>query len=177
MNNASVEEDFLEKYRPTEEELSDSQRIHRLLIQDNAKEDLDELRKTNIQNLALDRKTNYEMRFGLRSLDEPWMYMSSSYYGTGEGQTVCLMITQAHPRYDDFDRSGPTPDIPINSKEYRAVREFMDEFGTWHCHGLDFHTENDFFNEYGNYLPPIVNRLRGARCYGHFHTEVHYNFS
>jgi hypothetical protein len=138
---------------------------------------LEVVKHRNIENLALDRTTNYEMRFGVKGLNEHLMYMSSSYYGTGEGQTVCLMVTQALPTALDFNRDGPSPDIPINTKAYRAVREFMDTFGTWHCHGLDFHTQDDFYNEYGQYLPPIMDRLRKSRCYMNFHTEVHFNFS
>jgi len=155
--------------------LPEGERIERLIERDDALAQLEEVRHTNILNIAADRKTNYEMRFGIKGLDEPWMFMSSSYYGTGEGQTVCLMITQALPTAKDLSPEDPYG-VPGNDREYRAVREFMDEFGTWHCHGLDFHTEEDFLREWSQYLPPILSRI-GKKCFFHFYTQVHYNYS
>ena len=68
--------------------------------------------------------------------------------------------------------------VPVNSKQYRAVRAFHEQFGTWHLHGLRFLNKEDFFTECAYYIPPIVTgKLSNKNCFKDFYTRVHYNFS
>ena len=121
------------------------------------KEKLEVLKKKNFQDVADRCMKEYAETYGEMPEDESWMFLEAEYYGTGEGQTLCLQMTQANPRgdKDDFDRALPYPDNykPITSKQYRAVRGFHKLFGTWHLHGLRFHTREAFFTRYANQLP------------------------
>jgi len=139
------------------------------------KQELEALKKENFQKVADSCMEEYRQKYGEMSEDEYWMYMVADYGATGEGQTNCLMITQALPRGDDF---GPDDRYrPITTKEYRAVREFHKQFGTWMLHGIRFVSKQAFYTDYAYYIPPVMMKLSNAKCYKNFYTEVHFNFS
>ena len=139
------------------------------------KKELEDLKKENFQNLAKVCIEEYQEKYGERPEDEYLMFLESTFFGTGNGHTTSLLITSALPRGEDIDRENNYEEI--NSKEYRAVREFHSLFGTFTLYGLRFHSKEAFFEQYGQYIPPIVARLKDEQCYKHFYTEVHYNFS
>ena len=150
--------------------------------EDERKKLIDELevkKKENFQLVADACMKEYTETYGEMPEDESWMFLESQYYGTGEGQTTCLMMTQANPYGDDFDKTLPYPDNykPITSKQYRAVRGFHKLFGTWHLHGLRFHTREAFFKNYANMLPSALVKLKDQQCMLEYHSELHYNFS
>lgn len=134
-------------------------------------------KKENFQLVADAAMKEYEQKYqrDVFPVDESWVYMIAEYFGTGEGQTTCIMMTQATPYGDDF--SGENRYVPINSKQYRAVRKFHEEFGTWMLYGLKFLSKEDFFTECAYYIPPVMMKLSNKSCFKEFHTEVHYNFS
>src|SRR6056300_641696 len=66
----------------------------------------------------------YQEKYGEIPEDEYWRYMIADYSATGEGHTVCLMVTQAVPYGDDYPKDGPDKYKALNTQEYRAVREF-----------------------------------------------------
>ena len=141
------------------------------------REELEAKKKENFQLVADACMKEYEQKYNrdVFPVDEYWVYMVSEYFGTGEGQTVCVMMTQATPHGDDF--SGENKYVPVNSKQYRAVRAFHEQFGTWYLHGLRFLTKEDFFSEYSYYIPPAMMKLLNRSCFKDFYTRVHYNFS
>ena len=146
------------------------------------KEELEVLKKKNFQDVADACMEEYTKTYGEMPEDESWMFLEAEYYGTGEGQTLCLQMTQANPRggdNGDFDRTLPYPDDckPLNTKQYRAVRGFHKLFGTWHLHGLRFHTREAFFTRYANQLPSSLVKLKDQRCFLEYHSELHYNFA
>ena len=146
------------------------------------KEELEVLKKKNFQSVAIACMAEYTRMYGEMPEDELWMFLEAEYYGTGEGQTVCLQMTQANPwggDNGDFDRTLPYPDDykPINTKQYRAVRGFHKLFGTWHLHGLRFHTREAFFTRYANQLPASLVKLKDQQCMLEYHSELHYNFA
>ena len=146
------------------------------------KEELEVLKKKNFQDVADRCMKEYAETYGEMPEDESWMFLEAEYYGTGEGQTLCLQMTQANPRGGDdgdFDRTLPHPDNykPINTKQYRAVRGFHKLFGTWHLHGLRFHTREAFFTRYANQLPSSLVKLKDQQCFLEYHSELHYNFA
>ena len=146
------------------------------------KEELEVLKKKNFQDVADRCMKEYAETYGEIPEDESWMFLEAEYYGTGEGQTVCLQMTQANPwggDNGDFDRTLPHPDNykPINTKQYRAVRGFHKLFGTWHLHGLRFHTREAFFTRYANQLPATLIQLKDQQCFLEYHSELHYNFA
>ena len=140
-------------------------------------EELEAKKKENFQLVADACMVEYEQKYqrDVFPVDEHWVYMVSEYFGTGEGQTVCVMMTQANARGDDFSEDNRY--VPINSKQYRAVREFHKQFGTWYLHGLRFLSKEDFFSEYSYYIPPAMMKLLNKSCFKDFYTRVHYNFS
>jgi hypothetical protein len=98
------------------------------------KEELEVLKKKNFQDVADRCMKEYAETYGEMPEDESWMFLEAEYYGTGEGQTLCLQMTQANPwggDNGDFDRTLPYPDDykPINSKQYRAVEGFISCLG------------------------------------------------
>ena len=141
------------------------------------REELEAKKKENFQLVADACMKEYEQKYNrdVFPVDEYWVYMVSEYFGTGEGQTVCVMMTQATPHGDDF--SGENKYVPVNSKQYRAVRAFHEQFGTWYLHGLKFLSKEDFFIECAYYIPPVMMKLSNKSCFKDFYTRVHYNFS
>ena len=144
--------------------------------------ELEAKQKENFQLVADACMEEYTKTYGEMSEDDSWMFLEAEYYGTGEGQTLCLQMTQANPRggdNGDFDRTLPYPDDykPLNTKQYRAVRGFHKLFGTWYLHGLRFHTREAFFNRYANQLPSSLVKLKDQRCFLEYDSRLHYNFA
>ena len=139
--------------------------------------ELEAKKKENFQLVADACMKEYEEKYGrdVFPVDEYWVYMIGEYYGTGEGQTTCIMMTQATPYGDDY--SGENKYVPVKSKQYRAVRKFHEEFGTWYLYGLKFLSREDFYTECAYFIPPVMMKLSNAKCFKEFHTRVHYNFS
>ena len=139
--------------------------------------ELEKKKKENFELVAAACMKEYEKKYNRDTfpVDEYWVYMIGEYFGTGEGQTTCIMMTQATPYGDDF--SGENKYVPINSKQYRAVRKFHEKFGTWYLYGLKFLSKEDFFAECSYYIPPVMMKLSNKSCFKDFYTQVHYNFS
>ena len=146
------------------------------------KEELEVLKKKNFQSVAIACMAEYSRTYGEMPEDESWMFLEAEYYATGEGQTVCLQMTQANPwggDNGDFDETLPYPDNykTLTTQAYRAVRGFHKLFGTWHLHGLRFHTREAFFTRYANQLPASLVKLKDQQCFLEYHSELHYNFA
>jgi len=139
------------------------------------KAQLEALKKENFQKVAECCMEEYNQKYGDHKEDPYWIYMIADYFATGEGHTVSLMVTQALPHGDDYPSDGSYK--AVNTKAYRAVREFHKEFGTWQLYGLRFLSKEAFYSECAYYIPPVMMKLSNAKCYKNFHTEVHYNFS
>ena len=139
--------------------------------------ELEAKKKENFQMLADACMAEYEKKYNRDTfpVDEYWVYMIGEYFGTGEGQTTCIMMTQATPYGDDF--SGENKYVPINSKQYRAVRAFHEQFGTFMLYGLKFLSKEDFYTQYAYFIPPVMMKLSNKSCFKEFYTQVHYNFS
>ena len=140
-------------------------------------EELQAKKKENFQLVADACMKEYEEKYNrdVFPMSEYWVYMLAEYGATGEGNTVCLMMTQASPYGDDFAEGNFY--VPVNSKQYRAVREFHNQFVTWYLHSLRFLSKEDFFTECAYYIPPVMMKLSNKNCFKEFHTKVHYNFS
>ena len=166
---------FIDKYDNALKELAKSER-------EELKAELDAKKKKNFQSVAISCMAEYSRTYGEMPEDESWMFLEAEYYGTGEGQTVCLQMPQASPwggDSGDFDRTLPYPDDykPITTQAYRAVRGFHKLFGTWYLYGLRFHTREAFFTRYANQLPVSLVKLKDQQCMLEYHSELHYNFA
>ena len=142
-------------------------------------EQLEAKKKENFQLVAKRCMQEYEKDYNrdVFPVDEHWVYMVGEYFGTGEGQTTCIMMTQASPGHPEDFETSTNKYVACTTKEYRAVREFHEQFGTWMLYGLKFVTKEDFFGNYAYYIPPVMMKLSNQACYKTFYTRVHYNFS
>ena len=166
---------FIDEYDSALKELAKSER-------EELKAELEAKKKENFQLVADRCMKEYVETYGDMPKEDSWMFLEAEYYGTGEGQTLCLQMTQANPRggdNGDFDGTLLYPDNykPINTKAYRAVRGFHKLFGTWYLHGLRFHTREAFFDRYANQLPSSLVKLKDMQCFLEYHSELHYNFA
>jgi hypothetical protein len=173
MNPVQIAVCAIGKYSDALKELAETEKVE-------LRAELEAKKKENFQLVADACMKEYTKTYGEMPENDSWMFLEAEYYGTGEGQTICLQMTQANPRgdKDDFDRTLPYPDNykPITSKQYRAVRGFHKLFGTWHLHGLRFHTREAFFDRYANQLPATLVKLKDQQCFLEYHSELHYNF-
>ena len=158
------------KYSDALKELDETEKVE-------LRAELEAKKKENFQLVADACMKEYEQKYqrDVFPVDESWVYMVAEYGATGEGQTTCIFLTQATPYGDDF--SGENKYVPINSKQYRAVRAFHEQFGTFMLHGLRFLSKEDFLTECAYFIPPVMMKLSNAKCYKEFYTKVHYNFS
>ena len=142
-------------------------------------EELQAKKKENFQLVADACMKEYEQKYqrDVFPMSEYWVYMVSEYFGTGEGQTVCIMMTQANPGHPEDFETSTNRYVACTTKQYRAVRAFHEQFGTWYLNGLRFLSKEDFFSEYSYYIPPVMMKLSNKSCYKDFCTRVHYNFS
>ena len=160
----------INKYSDALKELAKSEK-------EELKQQLETLKKENFQNLSKVCMEEYTEKYGEPPKDEYWVYMVADYGATGEGETRCLMCTQAVPSKDEDFGDEPYDYTPKTTQEYRAVRKFHETFGTWMLYGLRFLSKEAFFSECAYYLPPVMMKLANAKCSKEFYTEVHFNFS
>ena len=138
------------------------------------KQELEALKKQNFQKVADCCMDEYKETYGkLPSEDEYFRYMICDEYSTGCGRTLSVLMYAALPEKDDCDENYN----PINSKEFRCVRQFHRHFGTYSLYGLQFVSREDFFGKYGHLLPPALIELKDKSCYLNYHSELHFNFS
>jgi hypothetical protein len=114
--------------------------------------------------------------------EELYQFVACDYYATGEGRTVCLLITRAYPHTDDYEGEYPNHTFK-NTAEFRAAREFAEHFGGWYAQGAENLTREEFLKRFGNHLPPytekILNPEPGEYGPGNFNLklQIHMNFS
>ena len=142
-------------------------------------EELQSKKKENFRLVAKACMQEYEKTYNHDTfpVDEHWVYMVGEYFGTGEGQTTCIMMTQANPGHPEDFETSTNKYVACTTQQYRAVRAFHEQFGTWYLHGLRFLSKEDFFGEYSYYIPPAMMKLLNRSCFKDFYTRVHYNFS
>lgn len=111
--------------------------------------------------------------------EELYQFLACDYYATGEGRTICLLITRAYPRSDDYETGETKPEVK-NTAKLRAAREFIEAFGGWMAQGAENLPREEFLKKYGHYLPEYIkNMLVSDDQPGNlnFKQEFHFNFS
>lgn len=113
--------------------------------------------------------------------EELYQFLACDYYATGEGRTICLLITRAYPHVEDYEGTYPNRTLK-NSAKFRATREFIGAFGEWLAHGAENLSREDFMQRFGNHLPEYVKTIlsaEGDERPGNFNLklEIHLNFS
>ncbi len=86
-----------------------------------------------------------------------YQILVSDYGATGEGRTVCILITRAYPTAKDYENNEVVT-VPL----YRASREFLEHFGDFWMHFVNS-VEPDFLLEnYGVFLPDMAKKVLTA---------------
>ena len=120
--------------------------------------------------------------------EELYQFVACDYYATGEGRTLCLLITRAYPHSDDYETHGDIVDgvwIPgtlKNSAKFRATREFAEEFGGYYLQGAENLSREEFLKRFVNHLPPYTEKILNpepGEGPGNFNLklQLHMNFS
>lgn len=125
--------------------------------------------------------------------DDPNVYVVSDYSATGEGRTVMIMITRARARrdekYNDYEVEPSfgenykyIPGVEKNTPNFRALREFAEEFDGYFAMGAEVLDRNEFFHRFGNHVPEYMYKMTdpdGEPRPGGFHykSQIHFNFS
>jgi hypothetical protein len=124
-------------------------------------------------------------------MDEFYQYLASDYSGTGEGRTMCLLITRAYPKRDDYeiqpdfatDETGKMVYVPGKlkySQKFIAAREFKERFGDFYIHFAENLSKEDFLTICGRLLPEMVLKLVNSEDQPsnlYFAQEFHFNYS
>jgi hypothetical protein len=98
-------------------------------------------------------------------------YLASDYYATGEGRTICLLITRGYTIQDDYLEDGATLK---NSEKFRAAREFLEEFGHLDAENL---SKERFIKRYGTFVPDSVQYMLDEPANIHFIQRFHFNYA
>lgn len=120
--------------------------------------------------------------------EELYQYLACDYFATGEGRTICLLVTRAYPKTEDysmepsFGETGYHPGVLANSAKFRAAREFVKHFGSFYAQGAENLPKEEFIEKFGRFLSePVLNllKLEGDDRPGNlsFSQEFHFNFS
>lgn len=116
-------------------------------------------------------------------------FAACDYSATGEGRTICILITYLHPLEEDYetkpswkqDEDGKwqyTAGVLKSSEEDIIYREFAKIFGGYMAMGIEHLTRLEFVNRFGRFVPEFILRSINEPM-GNFRyfTEIHYNLS
>jgi hypothetical protein len=102
----------------------------------------------------------------------------SNYGATGEGETICILITRAYPMMSDYDENHTLK----NNAEFRAMREFGECFDEFYAKMYEFVEVEDLLKQYSSLLPPIVVKVLSDTSKNgpgnfNFFQQFHINYS
>lgn len=97
-------------------------------------------------------------------------FVVSDYMATGEGSSLCILITMAYPQHDDYDltdnKSHRNEDGSFHfempslkdgiTPETIALRQFKEEFGNYHARGAQIMSEKDFLLRHSKHIPEYI---------------------
>jgi hypothetical protein len=101
---------------------------------------------------------SYEEKYGSFSdRNDPYYFMVSDYYATGEGRTISILIT-------------------TGEAEYSPIKEFYELFGSHLLLSVEFVPRNFFFETYGNFIPPIIPKIIDLGYFS-YQSQMHLNLA
>ncbi len=118
--------------------------------------------------------------------EELYQFMVCDYFATGEGRTLMLLITRAYPKQEDyatesyFDEDGFHLGELANTAEFRAAREFAEEFGGWYARGAENLSRKEFLECFGHHLPEHIHKMLASEDQPgnlNFKQSFHFNYS
>ncbi len=126
----------------------------------------------------------------MNKIDELYSFVVADYSATGEGRTICVLITRAYPNKDDYDvepefiKNGDKyefhPGVIKNGPGFRALREFAEVFDGFMARGAMLYSSEEFFKQFGRFCPDLVHKMLADPDQPgnfHWHSELHFNFS
>lgn len=101
----------------------------------------------------------YEEKYGSFSdRNDPYYFMVSDYYATGEGRTISILIA-----------TGET--------EYSAIKEFYELFGSHLLLSVEFVPRNFFFETYGQFIPLSLIQKTIDKGHMNYSSQFHINLA
>lgn len=126
----------------------------------------------------------------MKKIDELYSFVAADYCATGEGRTICLLITRAYPRKEDYEvepewifsegKSQYNPGVLKHGPGFIALREFAEVFDGFIARGASLYNVENFKKQFGKYLPDLVFKMLEHEDQPgnfHWHSELHFNFS
>ena len=98
-------------------------------------------------------------------------YVVMDYMATGEGSTICILITMAYPAHDDYEKteSHTNPDGSFHwempklkegvTPEVIALRQFKEEFGAYYAMGAEIVSEEKFKERWIRHCPAYIEKI------------------
>lgn len=100
-------------------------------------------------------------------------FVVSDYTGQGEGTTICILVTMAHPQSDDYDLSNKKsytkedgsfhfemPPLKAGiTPETIALRQFAKEFGNWYAQGATVISTEEFMEKWIHHCPVYMKKM------------------
>lgn len=101
---------------------------------------------------------SYEEKYGSFSgRNDPYYFMVSDYYATGEGRTISILIT-------------------TGEAEYSPIKEFYELFGSHLLLSVEFVPRTFFFDNYGNFIPTIIPKVIDMGYFS-YNSQMHVNLA
>ncbi len=120
-------------------------------------------------------------------------YVVSDYMATGEGHSVCVLVTKAYPDQSDYDMTNNKSRVNEDGSfhfempklredvtfEKIALRQFRHEFGAFYALSAQYVTQEEFLAKYIQYLPVFVAKLVRNDDSGNLYyaSKFHVNYS
>ena len=113
-------------------------------------------------------------------------YAAIDYSATGEGRTVCLLITRARPTHYDWEiypssENGWEGKLRSSVNEIVA-REMRENAGDYLSIGIEHLDRAEFLRRYGDWVPEAVKNMSDKEQADqpfnlHFYQQFHFNYS
>ena len=97
-------------------------------------------------------------------------YVVSDYMATGEGHSLCILITMAYPSQNDYDMTNNNSHMKSDgsfhfempklkagiTSETIALRAFKEQFGDFYARGAQIMSEKDFLLRHSTQVPAYI---------------------
>lgn len=111
------------------------------------------------------------------------------YSATGEGRTICILITYIRPQQDDYetrpsferDDDGKLVFVPGTLKvtdDFIIHREFSELFSGYMAMGMEILDKQEFIDRFGRLVPEfVIKSIEQPMGNFHYFAQIHYNLS
>ena len=116
-------------------------------------------------------------------------FIACDYSATGEGRTICVLITYINPRQDDYevkpsferneqDKLVLNPGTLKISENDILYRDFKEIFGGYLAIGAEYLDKDAFVKRFGRFVPEfVIKSINEPMGNFRYFAEIHYNLS